>query len=196
LFALFAVSSLNVRGGRVSPVVSLPIIVQPLCFGVKAGGFRPFEASYFSHPCAPATLGRKPIIGISILLRRNVSTKESVTPGFVGSIFLLHVYRNFYLTSFYFRCTWNKFSEPFGPYVEACTIPVSVLVFRNQNAGRRLPCQTFYPIAPAITRSPSLDALVPAPAASTHYRRATCVAFWSELPSVTSTGSILKQLRN
>ena len=106
LFALFAVSSLNVRGGRVSPVVSLPIIVQPLCFGVKAGGFRPFEASYFSRPCAPATLGRKPIIGISILLRRNVSTKESVTPGFVGSIFLLHVYRNFYLTSFYFRCTW------------------------------------------------------------------------------------------
>lgn len=79
LFALFAVSSLNVRGGRVSPVVSLPIIVQPLCFGVKAGGFRPFEASYFSRPCAPATLGRKPIIGISILLRRNVSTKESVT---------------------------------------------------------------------------------------------------------------------
>jgi hypothetical protein len=54
LFALFAVSSLNVRGGRVSPVVSLPIIVQPLCFGVKAGGFRPFEASIFH------TLARRP----------------------------------------------------------------------------------------------------------------------------------------
>jgi hypothetical protein len=64
----------------------------------------------------------------------------------------------------------------------------------NQKAGRRLPWQTFYPIAPAITRSPSLDALVPAPAASTHYRLATSVAFWSELASVTSTRSISKQL--
>ena len=125
LFALFAVSSLNVRGGRVSPVVSLPIIVQPLCFGVKAGGFRPFEASYFSHPCAPATLGRKPIIGISILLRRNVSTKESVTQDLsAASSYYMCIVISILQVSI-LDAHGYIFSEPFGPYVEACTIPVS-----------------------------------------------------------------------
>ena len=50
-------------------------------------------------------------------------------------------------------------------------------------------------IAPTIISFSLLDALTPAPAALTHYWLATRIVFWSEPPSVASTGSILKQLQ-
>ena len=52
-----------------------------------------------------------------------------------------------------------------------------------------------YTIAPTIISFSLLDALTPAPAALTHYWLATRIVFWSEPPSVASTGSILKQLQ-
>ena len=89
------------------------------------------------------------------------------------------------------------FSEPFGPYIEACT---SFYEFSGTKkvADKHTAMLNPYPIAPAIIPFPLLHAPVPAPAASTHYWLTTRTAFWSEPPSVAvaGTGCILKRLQN
>jgi hypothetical protein len=50
-----------------------------------------------------------------------------------------------------------------------------------------------YPIAPTIIPFPLFDAPAPTPAPLTHCQLATCVAVWSELASVASTGSIFER---
>ncbi len=57
-------------------------------------------------------------------------------------------------------------------------------------AGRLGGVSDHYPTAPLIVGFGSLDARAPAPAPSTHYRLAMCVAAWSESPGEASTGTL------
>ncbi len=50
-----------------------------------------------------------------------------------------------------------------------------------------------YQITPLFVCFPLLDAPVPAPLASAHCQLAVCVTVWRNLPSVASTGPILRQ---
>ncbi len=91
----------------------------------------------------------------------------------------------------YWRVVY-EFDQPFGPYVEACN-NFYKQVSRNQKAGRpltsRMQCRT---LTLALPQSPASHCWMPL----THYQLALHATFWSKPPSVASTRSVLKWLRN